>query len=125
LDVFPVTEQEATRHFYYQLLLGDKTDNIPGLPACTEEIIDKYGLSRHALKGCGEKSAALLMGSPGEDLLVTFQVVYECYLSYFDGDVDKAEEYLTEQGQLLWMIRELDSDDKPVMWSIEYERNRH
>jgi DNA polymerase-1 len=125
LGVFDVSEREATRHFYYQLLLGDRTDNIPGLPACTEEIIDKYDLSKHALKGCGKKTAKQLMGEPTEDLLVTFNRVYECYLSYFEGDIAATEKYLNEQGQLLWMIRELDLDDKPIMWNIDYECNRH
>lgn len=79
--------------FYVQLLMGDTTDNIPGLP------------------GVGEKAAYNLL----KDLPVykMFDVVRE---TYHDKGYD--DEYLLEQGQLLWMTRELTEEGDPVLWQL-------
>ena len=47
------------------------------------------------------------------------QAVYGMYMQYGDEegwDTSTSREYFTEQGQLLWMTRELDAKGKPVLW---------
>lgn len=79
--------------FYLQLLMGDSTDNIPGCP------------------GIGPKKAFdVLFGTPVEDM---FQKVREVYHSKGHSD-----DYLLEQGRLLWMTRELNDDGTPVLWQF-------
>lgn len=87
--------------FCAQLLTGDRTDNIPGLegvgPVGAYEILEdispdpKHG-KRHALA-----------------------LVEEEYASRFGLEW---EEYLLEQGQLLWMVRRFKSDGSPELWSL-------
>ena len=82
--------------FYSQLLTGDSTDNIPGLkgygPAITHEL----------LKECKTE----------QELFEVVQWEYESVMK------DKWQEYMLEQGRLLWMIRERDEDGGLVHWSI-------
>lgn len=118
-ELFWVSKEEALKFFYKQVLMGDKVDNIQGLPYCSKETIEKYGLHHSAKKGCGEKSAALILaGLSTEDEL--YAACLGAYTSY--GDTLEPEvEYdalasLRTQGQLLHMVRELDEDGKPVMW---------
>ena len=77
--------------FYAQLLMGDNVDNIPGCP--------KVGPVK-AYKILKDLHVSLMLDAVKQE--------YE--------DRGMTEEYLLEQGQLLWMIREL-KDDKPVMWT--------
>jgi hypothetical protein len=83
--------------FHYQLLVGDSVDNILGA------------------KGWGTKKAYnLLQGiaSPKDQ----FREVRNIYNDIYGGD---AEDKLLENGQLLWLVRSLDGEGKPVMWDIE------
>lgn len=111
-----VSDVQADRHFAYQMLTGDKVDNIPGLPYCTPSIIEEFGLSRAAKRGCGEGSAKKIMAQVrGEDPLY---VVYRCYASWAlaEGAEKYYHEYVTEQGQLLWMLREKDDFGQYIHW---------
>jgi 5'-3' exonuclease len=82
------------RFFYSQLLTGDTVDNIPGLP------------------GCGPVAAHKALAHI-DDEIVMFDVVRGMYLSKgFDDD------YLLEQGQLLWMTRERDEKGGPKLWQF-------
>ena len=45
----------------------------------------------------------------------SFKAVLEAYRGVYGDD---AEKELLEQGQLLWMVRELDEEGKPVMWRL-------
>jgi len=78
--------------FYGQLLTGDTTDNIPGL------------------KGCGPVAAySILTETPPDQWGKEVRELYE------------DDEYLLEQGRLLWMTRKLHEDGKPVLWEIGME----
>jgi 5'-3' exonuclease len=77
-DLYYVTEKEAIKNFYIQILTGDRVDNIPGI------------------KGIGPvKAKKILENCTTEKSL--FKVVSEKY----DHDIDK----LTERGRLLWIRR--------------------
>lgn len=77
-EAYYVTEEQAIKNFYLQLLTGDRVDNIPGL------------------SGIGPKKAEKIL----EDC-VTEEELYSAVLKAYDGNV----EYLIEQGQLLWIRR--------------------
>ena len=77
-EAYYVTEEQAIKNFYLQLLTGDRVDNIPGL------------------SGIGPKKAEKIL----EDC-VTEKELYSAVLKAYDGNV----EYLIEQGQLLWIRR--------------------
>lgn len=79
--------------FCAQLVMGDPTDNIPGL------------------KGYGPKRAFELLHSLDEDQL--YRTVYDEYMVQGED-----EEYLLEQGRLLWLVRKLHHDGTPVMWEL-------
>lgn len=81
-----VTEEQAIKNFYTQLLTGDRTDNIPGL------------------KGIGPKKAEKILQD-----CTTEQELFKAVLEAYDNNV----EYLTEQGQLLWLRREKNQLWKP------------
>lgn len=82
--------------FYSQMLTGDSVDNIPGLRGCGPAKAYKV------LKDCKNE----------EELFEATQWEYEAQLK------DDWQEYMLEQGQLLWMIREVDEEGNPVHWTI-------
>lgn len=85
-DLYHVTEKEAIKNFYMQILTGDRVDNIPGL------------------KGIGPKKAEkILKDCVGE------QHLFETVLEKYEGDIDK----LTERGRLLWIRRQENQLWKP------------
>jgi len=85
-DLYHVTEEEAIKNFYMQILTGDRVDNIPGL------------------KGIGPKKAEkILKDCIGE------QQLFETVLEKDEGDIDK----LTERGRLLWIRRQENQLWKP------------
>jgi 5'-3' exonuclease len=106
-DVYWVSEMQANRHFCYQLLAGDRVDNIPGLKELSEETRKKYGCKQ---KKVGEKTAKDLIGQT-KGLRDAAELVAECYVT---ADVPYA--YLKEQINLLWMTRSLDEiSGEPVL----------
>jgi len=102
-SLYMISDPDATYNFYKQILMGDRTDNIRGIP------------------GIGKKKAeGILSGLTTEDGYA--QEVYECYVDLVlneSGDLsieldelnpdiidDKAWNQMRETGQLLWMRRE-------------------
>jgi len=112
---FWVNPKQAERHFYYQMLAGDRVDNIKGLPYCTEYVREKYGLTKAAAKGCGDGSAKKIMDFSNNYI----ESVYECYCHWAMSakiDITYLGEYMAEQGGLLWMVREFDALGDPILW---------
>lgn len=85
---YKVTKEQGAKFFMKQLITGDKTDNIPGIP------------------GAGPAKASTLIdcfSSTTEGLVSAFEAVT---LSYESAGFDEA--YMTEMGRLLWMKRSFD-----------------
>lgn len=94
-EQYYVDEDEADRFFLWQLVVGDTSDNIPGIP------------------GMGAKRAdALLEGVPTDK---AFTKVRALYAEEFG---EKAEDYLDEQASLLWIRRHPEQHWKSY-WSNE------
>lgn len=84
-DYYFVTEQEATRFFWTQVLTGDKGDNIPGL-------------SRVGPK----KAAKILEGC------TTQREYYEACLEAYKKQYEEPEKALAENATLLYLLRSED-----------------
>lgn len=82
------------KFFYAQMIMGDKVDNIPGLP-----------------RG-GPKLAYRLLDEleSEEEMLNAVKGKYKEKLG------DDYKDYFLEQARLLWMVTELDDNGQPVMW---------
>lgn len=84
------------KFFFAQMLMGDPVDNIPGLP------------------NNGPRKAYNALSD-----LQTYEemekVVSEAYRAFY-GDSWKEE--MEEQAKLVWMVRELDEEGKPIMWRL-------
>jgi hypothetical protein len=131
-----VSELEADRFFYTQMLSGDKADHIPGLGACSEETIDEYELHHSARRGCGDKSAIKILEN-APSAAVMYERVRECYILAYEQqalqlgiDFDSRAEMgvlldLQEIGRLLYMTREIREDCSPVLWELPTEKDRN
>lgn len=82
--------------FCAQMLMGDSVDNIPGIPRVgpskTFELLSELDAYEDMLKAVRD--------------------------AYRDKYGDEWDVHFLEQAQLLWMVRELDEDGKPVMFEI-------
>jgi DNA polymerase-1 len=78
-EKYYVTEEEAIRNFYLQILTGDKVDNIIGL------------------QGIGPVKSKKLLKDCSTEL-----EMYEAVLKAYDGD----EARVLENARLLWILRE-------------------
>lgn len=93
-EFFSVSPKEAKTRFFIQLLAGDPTDNVPGLP------------------GIGEARAAKLL----EDAKSPEEMVDACWDAYWETDNLKLDKYATvryflEQANLVYILR-----DKNNFW---------
>jgi 5'-3' exonuclease len=124
-EYLEVTPEMADRYFYTQMLEGDSSDNIQGLPYCAPSTIERFSLHHSAAKGCGSGSAhKILDGAEHEDL---FRVVQACwYEQRLHANPDMGESVLAqdadvdllETGRLLHMTRELHADGSPRLWEF-------
>jgi 5'-3' exonuclease len=73
-----VTEDEAIKNFYMQVLTGDRVDNVPGL------------------KGVGPKKAEKILSEAK-----TETELFNAVLAAYDDDIHR----MTEMAQLLWIRR--------------------
>jgi len=119
----------AMRFFWWQMLVGDRVDNIPGLPDLPKAFTDRFGIRRGSKGGVGPKTATRLLEQT-HSAESAEGMVWEAYLAWghSEGFTDTAvKTYFLEQAQLLWMVRELDTFGDPVMYQINeelYERAR-
>lgn len=90
-ELYMVTPDEANTNFALQLLVGDSTDNIPGLKRLTGAVASAKKKS----------SVAELDG----DYLAQMRQVVSIYTDALDGDGETAIKMVNEIGQLLWMRR--------------------
>jgi len=82
------------KFFYGQCITGDTVDNIPGL------------------EGRGPVYAVELLSE-----LETEDQMYQAVLGAYEKKYgENGAERLLEQAQLLWMIREVDDEGRPIMW---------
>jgi len=97
--------------FYAQVLMGDKVDNIPGLP------------------GCGPVAAYDWL-TDIEDGDALYNSVAEAYINTYRDEPEPEGMHLSmtpweckllEQGRLCWMTRSLNADGSPVLWELGME----
>jgi len=81
---YSITPEQADYNFAVQLMMGDSTDNIPGLPGI----------------GIGKAKKALEGVEPEDQMGVVMQM-YQAH-----SPTEDWYEYLREQGKLLWIRRE-------------------
>lgn len=78
-EQYYITEEEAIRNFYLQMLTGDKVDNIIGLP------------------GIGPVKSKKMLADCTTEL-----EMYDVVLKAYDNNLDR----VIENGRLLWILRE-------------------
>lgn len=88
--------------FCAQVLMGDGVDNIPGLPGC----------------GPVEAHKRLTEGIWEGDAFQASQLTRVLVDAYTERYGPKWEEELEEQGRLTWLVRRLNPDGTPQLWSI-------
>lgn len=133
-EVYIPTIEECALAFCSQLLSGDLTDNIAGLPNFTQDMQEKYEMGK--TRGIGVATAQRFLRTcktPKE----MYERVVEAYKSYYG--VEKKEvtgyrgnklkynylDYINEWAVLLWMQRtpddKFDIRERLVAMGIEYE----
>ena len=91
-----ITEEEANKFFFSQMVTGDTVDNIPGLPGCGPAAAKK------ALADC-----------------TSWEELRDATLSLYNAR-GFDEGYFIEQGNLLWMSRKYNSDGSPQLFEEVY-----
>jgi hypothetical protein len=125
IDIKKKVRGNGLKFFYAQLLMGDSADWIPGLPKVTPEMKERFdGIKR--LGGCGQMAAYHVMHDADSEQELFNRAMW-CYKTYWNGEhwyenwrtgeqvCPTAMEMLTEQGRLLWMMREPDTLWEPPL----------
>lgn len=113
-NVKPKLVGEGRSWFWHQMIMGDKADNIPGLPKLDNKDMDFYfplksGKPRkEGSTACGEAKAVEVLKGVNH-CVEAARRVYNLYWNYYGG---RASEMFIEQAYLLWMQR----DDNP--WDV-------
>lgn len=92
----PKLKGTGFKFFCSQLITGDTVDNVPGLPKAGPVLAYNLLHDAHSAQEC--------MG--------------RVYNKYGEFKKDKWQEYLLEQGRLLWLVRGYNEDGSPRMWNI-------
>jgi hypothetical protein len=132
LGIKTPTHEEAMKYFFKQLLTGDNTDNIIGLPKATKEVKERFKLRA---SGVGPKSAEAIIDS--FTIKEALENVVYCYQQYYGleehdfvswrGESFRRTwiDYLRENAILLWMRIEHDEifeiSDMLDEYEVEYE----
>lgn len=104
---------KGSKWFWAQMLMGDRADNIPGLPKLSGRILDLYFPLKSKQKAprkagaCGEGKVRTLLDGAKNDK-AAFTIVYDCYKDWYGLDTD---EMFIEQAILLWIHRSPRFDD--------------
>lgn len=101
---YSITEEQAYYNFCTQWLMGDSTDNIPGLPKV------------------GKATAAKLLGDVGDADPETLNYIVACEYMRRSPRPEKWWEYMREQGKLVWIRREPDQIWEPPIDAESLER---
>lgn len=112
-----MTEEESLNFFFYQMLIGDNTDNIPG---CGKKVLAKWGTREIPCyngevlkvpkwvprrKGVGSKTAIKLL-----DGLETAQLMYDVVKAEYQKVFgDEWEDAMLEMARLLYIGQEADN----------------
>lgn len=112
-----ISDLDAMKNFYMQVLTGDATDNIPGIPGIGPVKAARM-LDDHTYEG---EMYTTVLGAYDEYILSLPDVPEG--LNEYDSDVDIYEEYLeraeermTEVATLLWIRREENEMWKPFKY---------
>jgi len=98
-ELLDISPESAMKFYYKQLLKGDPTDNIPGIP------------------GIGEvKAGKLLLGCTAEEELQ--ECVVAAYIEFYD---DKWKEYLLSNGKMIHLQRHYNDYFSLDSWPIAKE----
>lgn len=92
---YDVSDEQGMRHFYYQLIMGDRADNIPGYDGKMRNKVPKF-LYEHvdALQWC----------SSNEDLLRQVSDIWGCW------DDEVRWKQFNQAAHCLWMQRKEEDD---------------
>lgn len=83
------------KFFYYQMLVGDQTDNIKGVHGYGPEFAYKLLSDAVTSREC-------------------YELVAEVYVREYK---ELWKKHMKTQSKLLWMVRELNEDGSPVFWT--------
>lgn len=92
--IYTVSDEDATTWFYCQLIMGDTTDNIQGIP------------------GAGKAKARKVLGEC-DNVEEMYWAVLDLYQAYYGALGLKPMDALIENARLLWMRREENVDWNP------------
>lgn len=85
----------GSKFFYAQMIMGDQSDNVPGLPGKGPAAAYNLLHDVTTVRECYERTRDEYIKIYGEDWKTVF----------------------TEMANLLWIIRELKPDGSPIMWT--------
>jgi len=94
-------ELSAAKSFWIQMLQGDTSDNIPGLPMVSEEVWKNYSLKGQ--KGIGKGNAQSLLANCKTPLQMEEKVLY-FYQTYWDQGLMPGKEDWQIQFQLNYQL---------------------
>lgn len=102
-------EGYAFNNFLRQVVIGDTTDNYPGLPRKGESFYEKLVINAYHQAGY----------KVNEEF--TRDLYNRVQFAYIEHYGEKGIERFLEQATLAWMVRELDNEGNPVLPTPEFD----